>query len=493
MFRRSACRRVLTSYLTDVEGSLDYFNKFLGISRVLYQDPNGKLQLRDGTQFVFGGDAFDKGDGDLEICEKLVDLKERYPDRCTFILGNRDVNKTTFTSHFTENVLSRGPEGITIPYYAGNVPTYAQFLHQHSQSLQHGVVALMKYRLQFTMGCQTTFDMRRRELQRQQPSRAVSDMDVTESFLRSVEPGGIVRRFIQHGELIKVIDGVAFVHGAIVPENVGFVPNDSLLDVTHNSPPDGRFMVKEGRSLQDWCDELNGFARRSIAKWIQQPQVDEHGVRGAHAIGAYGHRKSIHSRTVMVMTYMESHQPQFVDFGVVQYLNAHGVFRVCCGHQPSGDTPFVINQPGLCVINADSSYCDLKSASGRGEAIAEVLLDGDAGTAIIHGKRHDGMPFEFDADDDIIGRPVGDGWWSKAALEGGDRVLLHRTTDKFFSNEYRIVDKSEAERLVAHQAGQHTAVAGDAHESFTRADLVPPRVLKSKRTPLPLTDCEGPK
>lgn len=495
MLRRTPSCRMLTSFLSDIEGCRDYFGRFVRISKVVYADDAGRLQLRDGTRFVLGGDAFDKGDGDLAVCRALVDLKARYPDRCTFIYGNRDVNKTTFTSHFTPEVLRRPPEEYAVPYFAGNIPRYVDYLA--TQQLPHGVVALMKYRLDHTMGCVGTFEHRRKELQREAAGQsadtrsapvAVTDLDVVESFLASVRPGGVVRRFLEQGQLMAIHDGTAFVHGAILPSNLGFVPDDTLLDVFHAEAPTGHRVTA---SAAAWCDALNGFAARSIAKWIAQPEFDPQGVRGAHAIGAYGHRKAIHDRTVMVMTYVESGQPAFADLSVVERLNASGVFRVCCGHQPAGDSPLLINQPGLSICVSDSSYCDTVGRGGRGLAVAEVLLNGADGSAVVHGTRADGTPYSFDADDDVVGKPTGDGWWTRAILPDG-RVLLNKTTNRFFSSEYATLPREEAEeQIFTHMTQRHVAVMGDAQATFTREDLLPPKVLKSKVTRLPLTDGES--
>ena len=56
---------------------------------------------------MFGGDAFDRGEGDIRIGRLLVDLKLRYPDRVFLILGNRDVNKTRLTSELHPSEMQR--------------------------------------------------------------------------------------------------------------------------------------------------------------------------------------------------------------------------------------------------------------------------------------------------------------------------------------------------------------------------------------------------
>lgn len=46
------------------------------------------LQLRNGHGFVYGGDCFDKGCGDIRISRLLVQLKRDYPDRVRCVLLN---------------------------------------------------------------------------------------------------------------------------------------------------------------------------------------------------------------------------------------------------------------------------------------------------------------------------------------------------------------------------------------------------------------------
>jgi hypothetical protein len=54
-------------FLSDVEGNWDFFLKYVEISKVLSWSDGSKTQLvlKDDCRFVFGGDAVDKGTGDI--------------------------------------------------------------------------------------------------------------------------------------------------------------------------------------------------------------------------------------------------------------------------------------------------------------------------------------------------------------------------------------------------------------------------------------------
>ena len=90
---------VLISYVTDIEGNLNYWNNFLDISKVVNisaaSEPGAprELSLAPGSMFVYGGDICDRSYGDLRVISDLLHLKEKYPDRVFLILGNRDINK----------------------------------------------------------------------------------------------------------------------------------------------------------------------------------------------------------------------------------------------------------------------------------------------------------------------------------------------------------------------------------------------------------------
>jgi hypothetical protein len=87
-------------------------------------------------------------------------------------------------------------------------------------------------------------------------------------------------------------------------------------------------------------------------------------------------------------------------------LNKGGIRRVVVGHTPHGTCPTIIKaggpgmqEPGLVVVMADTSFSDMKAADNRGSAVSEVqLLDNgevrafDALTAPIHTRDEKSAP-----------------------------------------------------------------------------------------------------
>ena len=92
-----ALGRKMVGFFTDVEGNLEYLQRYVEQSRVLRWKDEGKrdaLTLQsDEAHFVFGGDSQDKGPGDIRCAKLLTALKKEFPERVHLIMGNRDVNK----------------------------------------------------------------------------------------------------------------------------------------------------------------------------------------------------------------------------------------------------------------------------------------------------------------------------------------------------------------------------------------------------------------
>lgn len=142
-------------FLTDVEGNWEHFNRYVRISEVLDWSPCGQhIVLRDGTEFVFGGDSVDKGTGDIRVVSQLIDLKDRYPDRVQLLIGNRDANKLRFASELTDASLADDAiaDDTSFPYWTapGSTPSPRQYIA--SQGLPDDRASRIKWMLAETMG-----------------------------------------------------------------------------------------------------------------------------------------------------------------------------------------------------------------------------------------------------------------------------------------------------------------------------------------------------
>lgn len=106
------CRCSTISYVSDVEGNIGYWERFLNISAVLKRNEiTNKIILNDDCMFVYGGDVCDRGPGDIRFLKDLMQLKYDYPSRVHFIIGNRDVNKLRIPYELNiKKLLRRNPQ-----------------------------------------------------------------------------------------------------------------------------------------------------------------------------------------------------------------------------------------------------------------------------------------------------------------------------------------------------------------------------------------------
>lgn len=95
-------------FVTDVEGNLEYFQRIVANSELIYYDKEGALALKPNVIFVFGGmlkyvhqaqwdhlrlthalgDISDKGTGSIRFASQLLALKKRYFSLVRFALLN---------------------------------------------------------------------------------------------------------------------------------------------------------------------------------------------------------------------------------------------------------------------------------------------------------------------------------------------------------------------------------------------------------------------
>lgn len=244
-------------------------------------------------------------------------------------------------------------------------------------------------------------------------------------------------------------------HGALPLANADLLEeneNSQWDDLTFAMP----WLVDEGKtardvgvkSIDDWLNVLNEFARDNVQLWKDQTGSDDLWCKG----GGYGHLRQPYSKliqygmgwkaggarnpTVVYSSWSDNGMPKkflqnsnsttddsrFVSF-TREFFEKSGIRLICCGHQPQGDTPNTIkvDLPGdstnsAYIMSCDTSYSGdtrwfdpSRSNPGRGEsrsgrgmlAVSEVVVEqcnetGKLLDVYFHGRMNDGTYYETD-------------------------------------------------------------------------------------------------
>jgi len=265
------------AFLTDVEGNFEYFERYLGISKVLRWADDQKTELefkKDSAMFVFGGDSQDKGTGDIRFTKLLLGLKKKYPDRVEIIIGNRDANKLRLCSELHQDL--DDPDVLTdasFPFWVeeGHRVTPQMFLDKNDATnggSENTAANRLRWILKDTMGADGAFDRRREELSiiRKCNKEAITDDAVVESYRNEADPqntngDNFMLQYLQKGKLSYVFGSSLFVHGALSPTNIGKVPGTK----------------KKETSVQGWVKALNAWAQKELKDFIEDPYSDKYG------------------------------------------------------------------------------------------------------------------------------------------------------------------------------------------------------------------------
>ncbi|RNF03310.1 uncharacterized protein Tco025E_08200 [Trypanosoma conorhini] len=478
MLRRcGVCRR--TAFVTDVEGDLSYFIRYADKSKVVSWT-NGRLSFRDGTShFVYGGDVFDHGE-DITFGKALLDFRDAYPSRVHLILGNRDLNKMVFGAPIVqtlENAAQLSPEAaqmlvfpVTLSRASGRTKwvSYAEYLEERGLPPVVTKITFIQWLLEYKMGAPTAFEYRRKELQQMRGGgEDVTDAEVAQSYMDAACPGGVYYEYLKHGKMTEVLDGVLFVHGSVVNQNVGMLP-ERYASVDGKRLPKCNLMMRHA-TAEEWLGALNDFKEVEFRRWAS-------GGDGA-LLREYAFPVSLVPHSVVVHALVEPDGPHYLGLDAVEFLNRSGIAIVCGGHQPAGDTPSIVQQPGVLRMAADNSYC--AGDGSRGEGVVEVLFEED-GEVCVHGLRADGTPYDFTATGPLLGRHLGDGWWVKAKV-GRDRFEVQRTRDAYRTKDAEILTADEVEARL--RQWREPPVGGNAPERWSQQQLAPAqRVVKVKRS-----------
>ncbi|MEZ0229508.1 MAG: hypothetical protein ACAI25_12835 [Planctomycetota bacterium] len=335
------------AYVTDVEGRWDKLASFASGNDDVALDAAGRLTVREGATFVFGGDAIDRGPAGRRIVATLLDAKRRQPGQVVLLAGNRDINKMRLAREL------RGLPHAKVPPALRAAPR----------------PELLRWIFEKTMGASAAFENRRAELGVE--GRATDDEAVVASFLDDLEPGGALSEYLAACQLAHRSGGTLFVHGAVTEENLGHVP-------------DGAARTDD---LAEWIARLNAFYATSVKAFRENDRVAPD--PGWLALVAYqaplpGTREN--RTSVVYARPADRHgNPELPSRAARDMLARAGVHRVVVGHTPSGDCPAIVRGDDLELVLADNSYGRIEEGSRL--AIDEDSLRVDAVTELDGGAR----------------------------------------------------------------------------------------------------------
>lgn len=332
----------------DLEGNYDLLEDFINHGDTLYFE-NSQVQLRDDARFIFLGDATDRGPGSMRILDTLNDLKKRYPDRVTLLVGNREINKLKILSYIY-NAKTKKVPSIVIPWYKKIIKEdmgldIDDFSDKEFQSfvtpVDNDVIRLKAFLS--GMNAAEAFGHRRRELEELNPSKTFSDKDVYLSFLEDFGPNGRMRVFLENAQIGAIYDGNIFVHGAITSENFGHIPNQELREF----------------NTSKWILKLNTWLNDEVNAWFEG-DYNRDDLFDYHA-PAYG--KKMNPKSVIYGRFSsDSGNPKAPSNNLIKKLRQDGIHRIVVGHTPTGDYPIILRKNEFEVLLADSSYSTIKGA-----------------------------------------------------------------------------------------------------------------------------------
>ncbi|EPX58373.1 hypothetical protein D187_004129 [Cystobacter fuscus DSM 2262] len=375
------------AYLTDVEGLWEKLASFCRDNPHVSLEAGGRLVVRPGATFVYGGDALDRGPDGRRVVRTLLNAWREFPTQVVLLAGNRDINKLRLVRELNGHPLARTPEEVR------RAPR----------------PVLLRWIFANTMGARGAFEFRHAELAREE--RAVSEEDVVDSFLEDLAPGGVLRDYLTACQLAHRIGNTLFVHGGVREESLGFVPSRGRVE-----------------GVDAWREALNGWYAGQLAAFAEGRL--EGGVPDWEPLIAYqapipGQRVNPASVVYGRMADANNH-PGLPSAGLIAALADAGIHRLVVGHTPSGDCPSVLREGRFELILADNSY-------GRVEEASRVFLRDDSvcveGGVVLEDGRHERVRFQLALEDTStpIGRQVLDtGHLVKGPLAGSGDWLLFR-------------------------------------------------------------------
>jgi len=414
------------AYLSDPEGNWDKFTSFFENHECFFTGADGKTHLKPDAQFVFGGDIPDRGPGTLRILQELIRLKSESGERVTFIVGNRDINKTRMRAELSE---------------------------AHRKKTGRSAPDELRFIFERTMGSPKAFEFLREEiaLLTKQTKESITDQQVVDRYLLETGPEGNFSKFLEQGKLAHRIGNTLFVHSGVTAEALGFVPGQP-----------------QKVEADVWIESLNKWYESEIKKWAATRDTwTGEGPRPGEPLIQYPLPKPGKTQTPESVLYGRNADAVNNLFlpppEVIAALKALGIQRLVLGHTPTGQVPHILRSEGFEVVTADNSYAanerfgprvTIKGAKGEILAIEATYLHPNGTTEPIHYSTELGRETPLGkrmADGSLIVAPVKEGYMTSKWRKIGDEEVRRRSMEEVqalgFRNPCRVFEMIESSRF----------------------------------------------
>lgn len=454
-------------FVTDTEGDTRSFYKTLQSSTMLDINPDKglyfKSTIKEKPYFIYGGDLPDRGHGDLELAELLLQFKKEYPDQVFLLAGNRDITKNRIfielnSFEIRERLLkTASPRWLTnnkttpLDYvlesmkkieFSGTPQEFVQSL-----SVKQCQLIYLHWMLEKTMGCPQTFEFRRTELSQRDSNQPVNDEVVLSSFIKECAPSGLFGQYLTHAQIGVIIPEAKLiaVHGGLHQDNIGRLPT--------MKPHENR--IEEATA---WIHQFNLWYQTQIAQWSNYSPSHTY-IPACTALDECALPIAGQLKHVITSDYLD-HQRQFkqIPYAISEYLEDNDLQIVLSGHQPCGDHPAIVKDGSLIFINGDTGYSnpqDPKNTRGCAFHCLELVTKEDHVrielNAVLSNKNpvntHLEVHKRFIKGNPYIGLITPD----KELVQCQQEDELYRLAKQSgFKVEYRFVDTQEMQQLFPH-------------------------------------------
>jgi len=308
-----------------------------------------KLHMPAKGKFVFGGNLFDFGDGDIRLANMMIRMykvcemeelcgtndKDKGGDKIYFILGNRDINKMRYAVDPQEELDSKKEKSKSMG----------------KKNKSKSMASLRKKQLERS-DARYSFNARRAEMELlhlfkndkltlNEVARSfqwMTGVDVPKKMKQYAPMAGLYRNYLMLADLIVKIDKTIYTHGAITKDNFMVAPDDHPTKYTKSS-----LSFETYREVDSAIAGLRRFDDEMIKAW-------------SDAIEQLKPNKTLEAQFPgrPLLTYMKDNKKGVVESSfmkpksfdldetlteaVVESLNKQGIVRVVGGFGSSGPT-----------------------------------------------------------------------------------------------------------------------------------------------------------